>query len=80
MHMRISLCGTCCCVSYAELPLSTSFLLLMAAKDTKEEKFPSLKDADTSDNAKIHGVVACLKKGKSASFFNAKITDGDTEM
>lgn len=55
----------------------------MAAKEIKEDEFPSLKEADASDNAKIHRVVASLspmKKGKSASFLEAKITDGDTEM
>ena len=55
----------------------------MSAKDIKKEEFPSLKEADTSDNAKIHGVVTCLspmKKGKSTNFFEATITDDNTEM
>ena len=56
----------------------------MAKKEiVQEEKFDALKQADTSNNAKLHGVIATvspMKKGKSADFFEAKITDGDTEM
>ena len=35
------------------------------------------------DNAKVHGVVACLspmKKGKGAEFFDGKLTDGETNV
>ena len=55
----------------------------MAAKEIKQEEFPSLEAANTSDNAKIHGVVSSLspmKKGKAANFFEATITDGKAEM
>lgn len=52
--------------------------------DTKDaEDFSSLKAVDMSENAKIHGVVACLspmKKGKSAIFFEGTIMDGNSEM
>ena len=55
----------------------------MAAKEIKQQEFPSLEAANTSDNAKIHGVVSSLspmKKGKAANFFEATITDGKAEM
>ena len=55
----------------------------MAAKEIKEEEFPSLEAVNTSDNAKVHAVVSSLspmKKGKAANFFEATITDGKTEM
>ena len=55
----------------------------MAAKEIKQEEFPSLEAANTSDNAKIHGVVSSLspmKKGKAANFFEATITDVKAEM
>ena len=41
----------------------------MASNTTTEEEFHFLKDTSCSDSAKIHGVIASMKKGKSARFF-----------
>ena len=43
----------------------------------------ALKDAATSDNATVHGVIRSLsplKKGKASNFFHANLTDGKTQM
>ena len=47
----------------------------MASKDTPNEEFTSLKHTCKSDNARVHGLVSPMKKGKSAHFF-----DADKEM
>ena len=46
-------------------------------------EFDNLKRTTASDSATVHGVVASLspmKKGRSANYFEGRITDGDTEM
>lgn len=55
----------------------------MASKDDKNDEYPSLKDSTTSDSAKIHGYVSSIspmKKGKTSNFFDAEISDGETDM
>ena len=43
----------------------------------------NLKDAGTSENAIVHGVITSLspmKKGTASNFFHANLSDGDTQL
>ena len=47
------------------------------------EEHMALKDATTSDNVLVHGVIRSLspmKKEKAPNFFHANLTDGETQM
>ena len=51
--------------------------------DEITKEYMALKDAATSENAIVHGVIRSLspmKKGKAFNFFHAKLTDGKTQM
>ena len=51
--------------------------------DEVTAEYMALKDAATSDNAIVHGVIRSLspmKQGKASSFFHANLTDGETQM
>ena len=48
-----------------------------------DEEYMALKDAATSVNATVHGVIRSLspmKKGKASKFLHANLTDGETQM
>ena len=51
--------------------------------DDVTKEFATLKEAGTSDNATINGVLTSLstmKKGKTSNFFHANLTNGKTKL
>ena len=64
---------------------SETSVLAMAEKGKLRacDDFDSLNAVSEVENASVHGVIASLspmKKGKGADFFDAKLTDGDTNV
>ena len=55
----------------------------MATQPLTPEEMSNLKDAGTSENATVHGVITSLspmKKGRSSNFFHTNISDGETKL
>ena len=55
--------------------------VVMAEK--RKLEFDSLSGVSEAESADIHGVIASvspMKKGKRASYFDCKLTDGEVQM
>ena len=51
--------------------------------EKRKLEFDSLSGVSEAESADIHGVIASvspMKKGKRASYFNCKLTDGEVQM
>ena len=52
----------------------------MALKQKFMEDFDSVSEAEKAQSVNVHGVIATMKKGKKAEYFEAKMTDGNTQV